>query len=86
MLLGEEGDAVIAIGQASHAWISDQFARAAILGVDVITTVDRRRCIPSSPRRRWRPERRDRKLPSARRSQQCDDPRVAVDLQLVDDL
>jgi hypothetical protein len=38
MLLGEEGDAVIAIGQASHAWISDQFARAAVLGVDVITT------------------------------------------------
>lgn len=28
MLLREEGDAVIAIGQASHAWISGQLARA----------------------------------------------------------
>src|ERR1700683_1776724 len=28
MLLREQGDAVIAIGQASHAWISGQLARA----------------------------------------------------------
>jgi hypothetical protein len=28
MLLGEEGDAVIVIEQASHAWISGQLARA----------------------------------------------------------
>jgi len=27
MLLREEGDAVIAIGRASHAWISGQLAR-----------------------------------------------------------
>ena len=28
MLLRDEGDGVIAIGQASHAWISGQLARA----------------------------------------------------------
>src|SRR2546421_9331559 len=49
-------------------------------------SIDRRCCTASLPRRRWQPERRDRKLPSGRRSEHCEDPRGAVDLQLVDDL
>jgi hypothetical protein len=46
----------------------------------------RDRCTASSPRSRWPPERRNRGLPPAGRSQHREDPRVAIDLQLLNDL